>query len=201
MSRRIQFTSAATAIAAVAALGQADSRPARWRQFAIDAMLAPGALAALTALIALAFGMIYAAGLGVPNVSILFLSATVVLTYLWCHRPAHPLVELRFLRGPRFVTGVVIAFRASRGVLLIQLLAAQHITAPTPASFRAFESLAKQPRSETYEHLATPTASNSRDSAPTNASRPSAQTANIAVIVGTSASLPGLPQRLSPSVA
>lgn len=198
MSRKIQFTSTATAIAAVAVLGQADSRPSRWRQFAIDAMLAPGALAALTAL---AFGMICAAGLGAPNVSILFLSATVVLAYLWCRRPAHSLVGLRFLRGPRFVTGVVIAFRASRGVLLTQLLAAQHITAPTPASSRAFKSLAKQPRSETYEHLATPTASSSHHSAPTNVSRPSAQTANTAVFVGTSASLPGLPQRLSPSVA
>ena len=192
---KIRLRRAVIAIAAITALGQADSRSSRWRRFDAYAMLAPAPLAALTAL---TFGMIDVAGLGRPNASTLWISAAVVLTYLWCGRPAHPPVKLRFLREPRFLTGAGIALRGHRGVILTYL-SHNFITASARTSSCAFNSPAMQPWDKAHEHLTRHQVPSEHRSMPANASRPSAHT-KIASITGTAASLSGLTQRLSPSV-
>jgi hypothetical protein len=188
---KIQFMRAVIAVAAITALGQADSRSSRWRRFDAYAMLAPATLTALT------FGMIDVAGLGRPNASTLWISAAVVLTCLWCGRPAHPPVKLRFLREPRVLTGAVIALRARRSVILAYL---PSNIASARTSSCAFNSPAMQPWDKAHEHLARHQVPSEYRSMPANASRPSAH-AKIAAIAGTAASLSGLTQRLSPSVA
>jgi hypothetical protein len=196
MSRKISFMRAVTAIAAVTALGQDGSRASGRCLPAAYAMLAPAALVALT------FGMIDADRLGAPKVSTVWLSAMVVLAWLWRRRPAHPPAKLRFLHGPRSLTGAGIELIGPRGVLLHPMPAAQHVTARTRTSFFAAVSPAKQPPFEEYEYLARLQADSDSSTTPTtNASRPWALTAELAVIAGMPASLSGLPQRLSPSVA
>lgn len=192
---KIRFMRAVIAIAAITSLGQADSRSSRWRRFDTYAMLAVATLAALTTL---TFGMIDAAGLGTPTASMLCISAAVVLTCLWCDRPAHP-PKLRSLREPRFLTGAGIALRGHRRVILTYL-AHNFITASARTSSYAFNSPAMQPWNKAHEHLARHQIPSEYHSMPASASRPSAHT-KIAAITGTAASLSGLTQRLSPSVA
>jgi hypothetical protein len=192
---KIRFMRAVIAIAAITALGQADSRSSRWRRFDAYAMLALATLAALTAL---TFGMIDAAGLGTPNASTLCISAAAVLTCLWCGRLAHPPVKLRFLREPRFLAGAGNALRGHRGVILTYL-SHNFITASATTSSCAFSPPAMQPWDKAHEHLARHQVPSEYRGMPANVSRSSAHT-TIAMIAGTAASLPGLTQRLSPSV-
>jgi EmrB/QacA subfamily drug resistance transporter len=75
-----------------------------------------GTLLAAAAISALAFAVINAESSGFASGTVIALlcvcAAAIVAFFWWEHRAAHPLLDLRFLRVPRFFTANVVAFAA-----------------------------------------------------------------------------------------
>jgi EmrB/QacA subfamily drug resistance transporter len=76
----------------------------------------PGTVLGAAAISALAFAVIIAESSGFSSIEVIALLcvcvAAIVAFFWWEHRASHPLLDLRFLRVPRFLTANVVAFCA-----------------------------------------------------------------------------------------
>jgi hypothetical protein len=186
-----------TAVAAVAFV-QVISSPPRRRRFAVFGRSAP------TAIIALLFGISGVQYGARPKVSRSRIGAVKVVTGLRRQpRPAHSVGKPRFLylHEPDFLTSVAIRTACDDSFNFNLVPAAGRVIARarTSASW-AFGLPDKQPRVTVRERLSRYQASSGRFAAATTTAGRSDTTAKAWVHAGQPASLPGLPQRLSPSV-